>query len=214
MNTLRVLAVLLALAGAVAAQDKPSGKAKDKPHGILNLARVDVRIDGRVSANEYPTRFIEPRTGIGVNWVSDGTLLYVALENPGPGWVAVAFGGSKIRGTAMFIGYPDDAGGKVDEHSGFFFSNHMPVAKPRVVDFSASRTASGSLVEFSIPLALSNGQTIAPGVPMPFVVALNSRKKDSFRGRPTKKATATLLLAKPEKSRADEFKFDELDSLK
>ncbi|MDI6740287.1 MAG: hypothetical protein QME74_07975, partial [Candidatus Edwardsbacteria bacterium] len=186
----------------------------DKPHGILNLKKVDVRIDGKISPNEYPTHFVEPKTGIGVDWVSDGKLLYVALENPGPGWVAVAFGSSKIRGTAMFIGYHDGAGGKVDEHSGFFFSTHMPVEKPKVVDFSTGKTAKGAIVEFSIPLELSNGQVIAPGMPMPFVVALNSRKQDSFRGRPTKKAAATLLLAKPEKSKAGDLKFDELDSLK
>jgi hypothetical protein len=209
-----LLALSLALAGAGVAQGKPAGGAPDNPHAIPNLERVDVRLDGRVSPGEYPARFVEPKTGIGVSWVSDGTLLYVALENPGPGWVAIAFGSGKIRGTSMFIGYHDGAGGKVDEHSGFFFSNHMPVARPKVVDFATSRTAAGSLVEFSIPLALTNGQTITPGVPMPFVVALNSRKKASFRGRPTKKASATLLLARPEKSRAGDLKLDELDSLK
>jgi len=146
--------------------------------------------------------------------VSDGTLLYVALENPGPGWVSIAFGNHKIRGTAMFIGYHDDAGGRVDEHYGFFFSNHLPVQKPTLVDFATSKTAAGSIVEFSIPLQLSNGQTIAPGVTMPFVVALNTRKQDSFRGRPTKKAPATLQLAKPEGGKAGDLKFDNLDSLK
>jgi hypothetical protein len=49
---------------------------------------------------------------------------------------------------------------------------------------------------------------------MPFVVALNSRKKDSFRGRPTKKTSALLLLAAPESGKAGDLKFDNFDSLK
>jgi hypothetical protein len=190
------------------------GAAQDQLHTIPNLPTVQVRIDGRVSPNEYPAHFTDAGTGIGVSWVSDGKLLYVALENPGPGWVAVALGGSKIRGTAMFIGYHDAAGGKVDEHFGFFFSNHMPVQKPTLVDFATSATQQGSLVEFSIPLKLTNGQVITPGVPMPFVVALNKRRKDSFRGRPTKKAAGTLLLSAPRTGKAGDLKFDELDSLK
>ncbi len=202
-----IVAILLLAAAACAI-------GQDQPYSIPNLRKVDVRIDGRISPGEYPAHFTEPKTGIGVSWVSDGALLYVALENPGPGWVSIAFGSSKIRGTAMFIGYHDDAGGRVDEHYGFFFSNHMPVEKPKLVDFATGKTLAGSIVEFSIPLQLSNGQTIAPGAPMPFVVALNSRKKDSFRGRPTKKAAAMLLLAKPESGKAGDLKFDNLDSLK
>ena len=198
--------ILLLPAGLCAAQDQP--------HTIPNLRAVQVRIDGRVSPGEYPARFVDAATGIGVSWVSDGTLLYVALENPGPGWAAIAFGSSKIRGTAMFIGYHDAAGGKVDEHFGFFFSNHLPVQKPLLVDFATSATQNGSIIEFSIPLKLSNGQTITSGVAMPFVVARNSRKRDSFRGRPTKKAPGTLLLASPENGKPSDLKFDNLDSLK
>jgi hypothetical protein len=173
--------------------------AQDKSHGIPNLSQVNVAIDGQVKPGEYPTRFVNSQTGIGVSWVSDGTLLYLALESPAKGWVAIGFGAQKVRGTSMFIGYNDGKGGRVDEHMGSWVSTHRPVDKPKLVDFATSLGAKGVIVEFSIPLELSNGQVIAPGQPMPFVLSYH-KSHINFKGRPTKKVTSTLVLGKPEKA--------------
>jgi len=173
--------------------------AEEKPYGIPNLSQVDVVIDGRVSPGEYPTRFVNSQTGMAINWVSDGQRLYVALESPAKGWAAIGFGAHKVRGTAMIIGYYDENGGGVDEHVGSWASTHRPIDKPRLIDFKTGKTDKGIVVEFVIPLELSNGQVIVPGQPMPFVLAYHA-KRLSFKGRPTKKATATLILGKPEKA--------------
>lgn len=185
-----------------AAQGKPFDAAQGKPHGIPNLSQVNVVIDGRASEGEYPTRFVNSQTGIAVSWVSDGERLYVALESPAKGWVAIGFGAHKVRGTSMFIGYHDDKGGRVDEHEGTWVSTHRPIDRPRLIDFKTAQGPKGTAMEFVIPLELSNGQVIAPGQPMPFVLAYHA-KKVSFKGRPTKKATATLMLGKPEKAGAE-----------
>jgi hypothetical protein len=177
------------------------GWAQSKPHGILNLTTVNVKIDGKVDADEYPTNFVDSKTGIGVSWVSDGKLLYVALQSPAPGWVAIAFGNSKIRGTSMFIGYHKPGGGRVDEHVGSWVSTHRPIDKPSLVNFATGSNDKGTVIEFVMPLTLSNGQVIVPGQPMQYVVAYH-KKKTSFKGRPSIKNTGTLLLGKPE--RADE----------
>lgn len=174
-------------------------RAQEKPHGILNLNTVSVKIDGKVDAAEYPTNFTDSKTGIAVSWVSDGKLLYVALQSPSSGWVAIAFGNHKIRGTSMFIGYHTASGGRVDEHTGSWISTHRPVDKPSLVNFATSSNSKGTLIEFSIPLQLSNGQVIVPGQPMSYVLAYH-KKKTSFKGRPSKKNTGMLLLGKPEKS--------------
>lgn len=176
--------------------------AQSKPHGILNLNTVNVKIDGQVEAGEYPTNFVDSPTGIGVSWVSDGKLLYVALQSPAQGWVAIAFGNSKIRGTAMFIGYHKPGGGRVDEHEGSWVSTHKPIDKPSLVNFATGSNPTGTVIEFAMPLTLSNGQVIVPGQPMSYVLAYH-KKKTSFKGRPSKKSTGTLLLGKPE--RADEI---------
>ena len=191
----RIGIAVLALAWAA------SLAAADKPHGIMNLKQADVKIDGKVKPGEYPSHFIDSYTGIGVSWVSDGKLLYAALESPGSGWVAIGFGNTKVRGTSMIIGYSDGAGGAVDEHMGSWLSTHKSVEKPKLADFATSMGSRGTIIEFSIPLELSNGQVIVPGQPMPFVLAYNE-KKVSFRGRPTKKAALTLVLGKPEQTGA------------
>jgi hypothetical protein len=176
--------------------------AQSKPHGILNLNTVSVKVDGQVGPEEYPTNFVDSQTGIGVSWVSDGRLLYVALQSPARGWVAIAFGNSKIRGTSMVIGYHKPGGGRVDEHVGSWVSTHKPIDKPSLVNFATGSNPTGTVIEFAMPLSLSNGQVIVPGQPMSYVLAYHS-KKTSFKGRPSKKNTGTLLLGKPE--RADEM---------
>jgi hypothetical protein len=171
--------------------------AGDKPHGIVNLNKTDVIVDGMITEGEYPTHFTDSYTGIGVSWVSDGKRLYVALESPHKGWVAISFGNEKIRGSSMIIGYHDPSGRRVDEHMGSWVSTHKAIDKPMLADFRTSKTNSGIIVEFAMPLALSNGQAIVPGQPMPFMLAYH-KSKTSFKGRPSRKSLGTLILGKPE----------------
>lgn len=197
-----ILLLALTAAAPLAAQAQKADAPQGKPHGIPNLSQVSVIIDGKASEGEYPTRFVNSQTGIAVSWVSDGKLLYCALESPAKGWVAIGFGAHKVRGTSMFIGYHDESGGRVDEHEGTWVSTHRPIDRPRLVDFKTSAGPKGTVIEFSTPLELSNGQVIAPGQPMSFVLAYHA-KKVSFKGRPTKKANAVLMLGRPEKSESD-----------
>jgi hypothetical protein len=190
MKKATVLLFLITMAGAALA-------AGDKPHGIVNLKKTDVIIDGKVSEGEYPTHFVDSYTGIGVSWVSDGKLLYAALESPHKGWVAISFGNEKIRGSSMIIGYHDPSGRRVDEHMGSWVSTHKAIDKPTLADFKTSKTNSGIIVEFAMPLTLSNGQVIVPGQPMPFMLAYH-KSKTSFKGRPSRKSLGALILGKPE----------------
>lgn len=175
------------------------GQAQVRPHGIPNLSVVGVTIDGQLAEGEYPAAFTDAKTGIKVGWVSDGKLLYLALQSPHPGWVAIAFGNSKIRGSSMFIGYHLPGGGRVDEHTGSWVSTHRPIDKPSLTNFATGSTGKGTVIEFAMPLALTNGQVIVPGQPMPFVLACH-KTKTSFKGRPSIKGAASLVLGKPERA--------------
>ncbi|GEM_PF-1111896 len=202
MRILATLAAAVMAAAPLAAQGKAVDDAQNKPHGIPNLSQVSVVIDGKASEGEYPTRFVNSQTGIAVSWVSDGKLLYCALESPAKGWVAIGFGAHKVRGTSMIIGYHNDKGGGVDEHEGTWVSTHRPVDRPRLVDFKTAAGPKGTCIEFAMPLELSNGQVIAPMQPMPFVLAYH-KSKVSFKGRPTKKAAGVLMLGRPEKAETE-----------
>jgi hypothetical protein len=191
-RTILLLSLLHSLGLCVVAGDFSA-----REHGIVNLKTVDVIIDGKVAEGEYPTHFTDSHTGIGVSWVSDGKLLYVALESPHKGWAAISFGEQKIRGSSMIIAYHDPSGRRVDEHMGSWVSTHKAIEKPKLVDFKTAKTNSGMIVEFSMPLALSNGQIIVPGQSMPFMLAYH-KSKTSFKGRPSRKSLRTLYLGKPE----------------
>ncbi len=191
MKRLLLVLAALGLAGP--------GLAQVKTHGIPNLSSVEVKMDGKLSEGEYPAVFTDSKTGIRVGWVSDGQLLYLALQSPHPGWVAIAFGNSKIRGSSMFIGYHLSGGGRVDEHTGSWVSTHRPIDKPSLINFATGSAGKGTVIEFAMPLTLSNGQVIVPGQPMPFVLACH-KTKTSFKGRPSIKSSASLVLGKPERA--------------
>jgi len=79
-----------------------------------------VSIDGYVDVeeNEYPGSFRDPVTGITVYWGCDDSLIYLALEAKGKGWLAIGFGSPVMNGANMLIGYYTDDSAVVVNHVG------------------------------------------------------------------------------------------------
>ncbi len=79
-----------------------------------------VSVDGYVDVeeNEYPASFRDPVTGITVYWGCDDSLIYVALEAEGKGWLAIGFGSPVMDGANMIIGYYSDDSAMVVNHVG------------------------------------------------------------------------------------------------
>jgi hypothetical protein len=185
---LLIVALLLPLLSAAAA---------DKPYQLPQLTTCTAVIDGRVDKNEYPASFTEPKSGIQVSWQADSHNIYVALLSPGAGWTAIGFGSDGMNGASMVIGAADAAGKPaVEEHLGKSFYRHAKVDSTRLIASAATLKDGRSVLEFSLPLALSNGKTISPGQPMPFILAFH-KDNASLLKKHSSKASAVLLMAAP-----------------
>ena len=185
---LLVAALLLPLLSAAAA---------DKPYLLPQLAKCTAVIDGQAAKNEYPASFTEPKSGIQVAWQADSHNIYVALESPGKGWTAIGFGSDGMNGASMVIGTVDAKGKPVvEEHLGKSFYRHARVDSTRLIASAAALKDGRSVLEFALPLSLSNGKTISPGQPMPFILAFH-KDNASLIKKHSSKASAVLLLAAP-----------------
>lgn len=96
----------------------PSSQTLVVPYDSLMEDRVS--IDGFVDIEdeEYPGKFSDPATGINVNWGYDDSLIYVALEAKGKGWLAIGFGSPVMDGANMFLGYYTDDSAMVVNYVG------------------------------------------------------------------------------------------------
>ena len=62
-------------------------------------------IDGRIVEREYRNAFLDAATGMSVYWQNDDETLYVGLESPGTGWLAIGFGPQRMmQGANILIG--------------------------------------------------------------------------------------------------------------
>lgn len=186
-------AILCALVGW-AALAGPGQAADEAPYRVTLTAGSKPQIDGRVTAGEYAGSFTEPKTGIKVSWQSDGQVLDAALESPSNGWVAVGLGARGMNSSTMIIGFTDPQGQwQVEEHLGRSLYRHKKVDQPRLLKAVARPVEGRTVLEFTLPLSLSNGRTIEPGKPMPFVLSMHKSK--SKMSKHSKTASLVLELA-------------------
>jgi len=163
------------------------------PHSLPLSTNAKSAIDGQVAAGEYATTFTDSRTGITVSWQADAQNLYVGLRSPGKGWIAIGFGATGMKGASMVVGYVNKAGQWIaEEQMGKAFYRHSTVENPKLIAGSADLKNGKTVLEFALPLALSNGQTIQPGKPMPFVLAFHKTK--TKLSKHSRKASAQLVL--------------------
>jgi hypothetical protein len=167
----RLIAVILILtAGQALAQG-------DGPREVFQLDQPATKVDGAIEPGEYRSTFVDPRTGIEVFWQADSHNLQVALRSPGSGWLALGLGSAGMNGAVMIIGFQDAQGNwVVQEHLGKAFFRHAPAEKPRLISGQAKLVDGRLVMEFVLPLVLANGQVIAPGRELPFLLAYHKDK--------------------------------------
>ncbi len=169
-----------------------TGAPPEAPHALPLTSGPTPSIDGRVAAGEYAATFTDAKTGVRVSWQADAQNIYVGLESTHPGWVAIGFGARGMRGASMVIGCTDKHGRwTVEEQMGKALYRHARVANPKLIAGVAGRVGGKTVIEFALPRALSNGQTIAAGEPMPFILACHKSKTKLCKHS---KATRALLL--------------------
>ncbi|HQO66488.1 MAG TPA: hypothetical protein PLI66_07105, partial [Spirochaetales bacterium] len=87
-----VMVALMAAASAASAQDLVRSSAAPS-------------VDGIAAAGEYSTWFDRSEIRVGLSLSADGSTLYVAVDAPTAGWVAVGLGSLKMDGAYMVLAY-------------------------------------------------------------------------------------------------------------
>ncbi len=132
-----------------------------------------VSVDGFVDLEdeEYPGFFVDKASGLTVHWGYDDSLLYVALETKGKGWLAIGFGSAKMHESNMFIGFYTDDSAEVYNHVGANYTHGPTQAKDSSevdwdwdIDFDDETGV--TTMEFSYPLRFP----AYPGLAIPGLV--------------------------------------------
>ena len=170
------------------------------PHVLPLSAGSTPSVDGRVAAGEYAAAFTDAKTGIKVSWQADAQNVQVALESATKGWVAMGLGTRGMRNASMVLGFTDQQGRwVVEEQMGKALYRHAKVESPKLVSGVAGHVEGKTVLEFVLPRALSNGQTITAGEPMPFILACHKSK--TKLSKHSKKTSTTLVLQEKPGSR-------------
>ena len=186
----------LALISVVAA----TGAEPGVPQVLPRSAGAKPSVDGRVAAGEYAAAFTDAKTGIRVSWQADTENVYVALESAMKGWVAMGLGARGMRNASMVLGFTDKQGRwVVEEQMGKALYRHAKVDSPKLIAGVAGHVEGKTVLEFALPRALSNGQTITAGEPMPFILACHKSK--TKLSKHSNKTSALLVLQETPGSR-------------
>ena len=179
-----ILLLVMIAVGTAFAGDAP-------PHKVPVVLTAAPAIDGAIASGEYAATFTDPGTGIVVCWQADTANLYCALQSPGHGWLAIGFGSDGMNGADMAIAYVDSAW-TVEEQMGKSFFRHSKVEHPKLIAGVAKLDQGRTVMEFAIPLSLSNGKTIDGTTALPFILAYHKDK--TALSKHTKKSSGTMIL--------------------
>lgn len=187
MKKFIVMLLVLAAAGAASANEPAVAK-------IPVVAGPAPVIDGTIGDGEYAGSYTDARTGIAVGWQADSAVLYGALRSPGAGWLAIGFGSGGMNGSDIVFAFVDGTGQwAVEEHLGKAFFRHVKIDKSMLIAGKAGLAGGRTVMEFALPLALSNGKAITGAAAQPFILAYH-RNKTAF-SKHTKKSGGSVILS-------------------
>ncbi len=173
-----------------------------------SLMEDRVSIDGYVDIEEeeYPGRFSDPATGIVVNWGYDDSLIYVALEAKGKGWLAIGFGSPLMDGANMFLGYYTDDSAVVANYVGVKHTHAPAKGNENLLDdweVDYDDETNITTVEFAYPLRWEGLKGVkisglVPGEVYDLILGRNP-KSSSFSTKHSQRSHYRFTLAvKPE----------------
>jgi hypothetical protein len=187
-----ILTLILAFAAVISALGVGTAKADELPlfEGVTTLIapyspNPTVQVDGTMSSGEYDSSvtWTTPDTGISISMIHDNYSLYVAVE--GPAWGSVAVGISSDGATTMgFVLVANTGNGyQATERISDSVAESMtlsPSANPKAIkDFEVAVTADHVVAELKLSLD-SALWTLGPGVVYPTVVATNLTSTNGF----------------------------------
>ncbi|HTX72918.1 MAG TPA: DOMON domain-containing protein [Rectinemataceae bacterium] len=107
-------------------------------------------IDGSFGATEYVYTHDSQGIKFGASLSQDGSTLYLAVEAPTAGWVAIGLGTTVMNGSYIVMG-ADGGNPSVIEQMGQGHSHGSTASK--VIKSSVKTTGSNTVLEFSLPAA-------------------------------------------------------------
>jgi hypothetical protein len=186
MKIIKTLLLLLLVPGLLYAGKKEVQK-------IPVVAQSQAKVDGVIAKGEYLSSFTDAKTGIIVHWQADSANLYCALQSPGQGWLSIGFGSGGMNGAVMIIAYQAGEGTwTAEEHLGKAFFKHARVEKPRIIAAKPGISDGHTVMEFCLPLSLSNGKAINSAGELPYILAYHQDKPRLSKH--SKKSSGLLVL--------------------
>ncbi len=117
---------------------------------LLVFFPLAAQVDGRIGAGEYPhSRDLKEGR---LHWRVENRQMFIAYDAPTEGWVALGFGGLRMDGTLMILGYVDDGeqAYTVDRGQGH---RHSPISETIDVDVAVTEETDKTVLEIRIPLS-------------------------------------------------------------
>ncbi len=164
------------------------------------ISEAEPTIDGIITPGEYPHEFTHPVTDVTIHWFNDAEEIYIGLESPGTGWVAIGFDPvAFMRGANLIFCYVIDGEPFVSDQYGSGSFAHLPDTgsggTEDVTEYAGVETSGGTVFEFRMPLDTGDeyDNPLSPGGAHK---ALNSVQmtSDSLTAKHTRKGSFNINL--------------------
>lgn len=207
------LAIALALTAASLPVFGAAAQIPEMPYDSLMSERsgVDAVVDRE--DGEYPASFTDKTTGITVSWGFDDSMMYLALESKGQGWLAIGFGSAKMNESNIIIGYYTEDSSDVLNQVGVN-NTHAALADSTFeldeCDIDWDEETNTTTMEFVYPLKFPPAKGLAvsglvPGDKFDLILARNAGSA-SLDARHGQKSSLEFTLAGTPRSQAPEKK--------
>ena len=180
--TIATLCLFFALVGPATTQSDGQRFPALKASALVPVA------DGVVASGEYAWQAALKDMKLSLSLSADSSTLYVALEAPTTGWVAVGLGSTKMNNSFMVLAYVDKSGAAISEQTGAGFGHKENTLN--ILRTKATQEANGStILEYSLPAA---AYTSWPSLKL--IVAYG--RSDNFTSKHAKYGAGDVAFAK------------------
>ena len=167
---------------------------------MVTIAEAAPTIDGVIDTGEYSHEFTHPVTGVTIHWYNDAEEIYIGLESPGTGWVAIGFDPvAFMRGANFIFCYVDDGEAFVSDQYGSGSFSHLPDTgsggTEDITEYAGVETGEGTVFEFKMLLDTGDeyDNPLSPGGTHPVLNSVQMTA-DSLTAKHTRKGSFTITL--------------------
>ncbi len=172
----------------------------DPIEGSEEFMITDIAVDGFIDGNEYTNSYIDEPTGLVLYWNNDDTELYIGIESPHNGWVAIGFDPEQaMQGANIILVAMENDTVLIRDDFGNSPFTHRPDEElggtTDIVDFAGQNLENGFTIEFVIPMNSGDefDKKLQSSKEYDIILAINSSSID-FEARHTNKSKTKIVL--------------------